>query len=281
MTARDGRATARDDGSPTVSRGGRAPRTVTLARAVVDKQLILLRRYWVNTAMLLVGMYGLFAMFFYGSRAVGGAGIGDTLNGLVVGFFLLTAATAAYFDVAGNVMREAQWGTLEQLFMSPYGIGRVMAVKSAFNVTFSSVIGLVLLGIMLLTTDRALTVDVLTVVPLLVVTILSAVGIGFAFAGLSLLYKRIENVSQLMQFAFIALVAAPARVDGWVLAALPLSHGSGLLTLAMTEGVRLWEFPVADLLLLFGNGLAYLAAGYAVFHLFVRRARRLGVMGHY
>jgi ABC-2 type transport system permease protein len=49
----------------------------------------------------------------------------------------------------------------------------------------------------------------------------------------------------------------------------------------MTEGVRLWEFPVADLLLLLGNGLAYLAAGYAVFHLFVRRARRLGEMGHY
>lgn len=252
-----------------------------LARAVVEKQVILLKRYWINTAMMLVASYIFFAMIFFGGRAVGGAGIGDTLDGLVVGFFLLTAATAAYFDVAGNVMREAQWGTLEQLFMSPFGIGRVMAVKSAFNVAFSTVVGFALLALMLATTDRTLSVDPLTVVPLLVATILSAVGLGFLFAGLSLLYKRIENVSQLMQFSFIALIAAPAAVDSPLLALLPLSLGSGLLSRAMADGVRLWEFSALELAVLVGNGVAYLAAGAVAFSLLVRRARKLGVMGHY
>lgn len=254
-----------------------------LARAVVEKQVILLKRYWFNTAMMLVGFYLFFAIIFFGGRAAAGEGanIDGTLDGLVVGFFLLTAATAAYFDVAGNVMREAQWGTLEQLFMSPFGIGRVMAIKSAFNVAFSTAIGLALLAIMLATTDRSLSVDVFTVVPIVVLTILSAVGLGFVFAGLSLLYKRIENVQQLLQFGFIALIAAPAQSDSAVLLVLPLSHGSGLLNLAMTEGVRLWEIPLANLAALAANGLAYLLAGYLVFHLLVRRARKLGVMGHY
>lgn len=252
-----------------------------LARAVVEKQVILLKRYWINTAMMLVASYLFFAMIFFGGRAVGGGGIGDTLDGLVVGFFLLTAATAAYFDVAGNVMREAQWGTLEQLFMSPFGIGRVMAVKSAFNVAFSAVVGFALLAVMLATTDRTLSIDPLTVVPLLVVTLLSAVGLGFVFAGLSLLYKRIENVSQLMQFSFIALIAAPAAVDSPAIAALPLSLGSGLLSQAMTDGVRLWEFSAVELGLLVTNGVAYLLVGAVTFSLLVRRARKLGVMGHY
>ncbi len=258
-----------------------ATRYGLLARAVVEKQLILLRRYWINTAMMLVASYLFFAMIFFGGRAVGGAGIGDTLDGVVVGFFLLTAATAAYFDVAGNVMREAQWGTLEQLFMSPFGIGRVMAIKSAFNVALSAAVAFALLAVMLVTTDRTLSVDPLTVVPLLVLTILSAVGLGFVFAGLSLLYKRIENVSQLMQFSFIALIAAPAAVDSPAIVALPLSHGSALLSRAMTDGVRLWEFSALELGLLVGNGLAYLLVGAVAFSLLVRRARKLGVMGHY
>lgn len=255
--------------------------TGLLVRAVVEKQVILLRRYWINTAMMLVGFYLFFAMIFFGGQAVGGGSIDDTLDGLVVGFFLLTAASSAYYDVAGNVMSEAQWGTLEQLFTSPFGIGRVMSVKSAFNVAISSVVGFALLGTMLLTTDRTLSVDAFTVLPLLVVTILSAVGLGFVFAGLSLLYKRIENVQQLFQFAFIALIAAPSTVDSPILLVLPLSHGSALLNRAMTDGVRLWEFSPLDLSILVGNGLAYLLVGYAAFHLLVQRARKLGVMGHY
>lgn len=256
--------------------------TLGLAVAVFEKQLILLRRYWINTAMLLVTTYIFFAMIFYGGQSVAGAAIGDgTLDGIVVGFFLFTATVSAYFGIAGNVMREAQWGTLEQLAMSPFGIGRVMAVKSVWNVSISVGIALVLLVVMLVTTDRSLHLDPVTIVVLVVLSILSVVGVGFVFAGLSLLYKRIENVSQLMQFAFIGLIATPAADGRASLAALPLSQGSALLQAAMTENVRLWEFPVADLAVLVGVGVGYLVVGYVVFHVFVRRARRLGVLGHY
>ncbi|MFC4246642.1 ABC transporter permease [Natribaculum luteum] len=252
-----------------------------LVRAVVEKQLILLRRYWINTITLLVTMYVFFAMIFYGGQAVAGPAIEESLDGIVVGFFLFTATTSAYFGVAGNVMREAQWGTLEQLFMSPFGIGRVMAVKSVYNVAFSVIVGLALLGCMLVTTGRTLRLDVLTVVPLSVLAILPVVGIGFVFAGLSLLYKRIENVTQLVQFAFVALIAVSPTDGREYLLALPLSQGSDMLREAMTDGTRLWEFPLADVTILVVVGLAYLSVGYAAFHWLVYRARKLGVLGHY
>ncbi|WP_255169994.1 ABC transporter permease [Natrononativus amylolyticus] len=253
-----------------------------LVAAVFEKQLILLRRYWINTAMMLVSTYVFFAMIFYGGQAVAGPAIGEgTLDGIVVGFFLFTATVSAYFGIAGNVMREAQWGTLEQLAMSPFGIGRVMAVKAVWNVSISVGIGLVLLVVMVATTGRTLHLDPVTVVTLAVLSILSVVGIGFVFAGLSLLYKRIENASQLMQFVFIGLIVAPAADGRPLLAALPLTQGSAMLTEAMAADTRLWEFPAADLAVLAAVGVGYLLAGYVVFHLLVRRARTLGVLGHY
>lgn len=66
-----------------------------------------------------------------------------------------------------------------------------------------------------------------------------------------------------------------------VLLVVPFSLGSGLLSQAMIDGVALWELEPALLAALLGNALTYLLGGYAVFHLLVRRARKLGVMGHY
>ncbi|ELY27754.1 hypothetical protein C500_13936 [Natrialba magadii ATCC 43099] len=252
-----------------------------LVAAVVEKQLVLLKRYWFNTLSMLLGMYAMFALVFFGGQSLGGADVESALDIVVIGFFLFLAASAAYFDVANSVMREAQWGTLEQLYLSPYGIDRVLCVKAVFNVVLSSVLAIAFLGLMLLTTSRTLSVDLLTIVPLLVVTILPAIGIGYVVAGLSLLYKRIENVQQLLQFGFAGLIAAPGAVQGPVLALLPVSPGSDLITIAMTEGTRLWEFPPAEIVVLVVNSVAYLAVGYVVFSRFVDRTRDRGVMGHY
>jgi len=252
-----------------------------LVTAVFEKQLVLLQRYWINTAAMLVTTYFFFAMIFYGGQAVAGPSIEDSLDGIVVGFFLFTATLSAFFGTAQNIQREAQWGTLEQLFMSPHGIGRVMAVKSVWNVALSIAIALILLVVMLVTTGRSLTVDVLTISVVTILAVCSVLGVGFVFAGLSLLYKRIENVQQLMQFGFIGLIAAPAANSHWAIGLLPVSMGSAMLQTSMSDGAVLWTFPLADLGLLVVTAIAYPLVGYLVFRLCVRRARQLGVMGHY
>ncbi|GAB7018050.1 ABC transporter [Halostagnicola bangensis] len=249
--------------------------------AVFEKQFILLKRYWLNTVLMLLGVYIMFAMVFFGGQTVGGDSIDSALDSVVIGFFLFLAASAAYFDVARSIMQEAQWGTLEQLYMSPFGIGRVLGVKTIFNVVVSTGLAIGLLGLMLVTTGRSLAIDVVTIVPLLVVTILPAVGIGYFVAGLSLLYKRIENVQQLLQFGFVGLIAAPGVVQGPILALLPLSYGSDLLTRAMIDGTRLWEFSPVELTALVASSLAYLAVGYVIFGWFVGKTRERGIMGHY
>jgi ABC-2 type transport system permease protein len=259
---------------------------LVLVRAILYKRLLLRLRYPLNTAAQFVTVYMFFAIIFFGGQAAadsvggGASAMGETFDGLIVGWFLWTMSITAYFSLATNVTNESQWGTLEQLYMSPYGFGVVVAGKVIANLLESLAWGAGILALMLATTGRALAVDLLTVGTVSVLALLSVVGIGFVFAGLALLYKRIENVTQLMQFVLIGLIAAPAAGLG-PLRFLPLAQGSAMLQRAMQDGVHLLAFSGAELAILTGTGVGYCLAGYAVFKLCTDRARRKGVMGHY
>lgn len=247
---------------------------------MAKKRAMLLVRYPVNTISSILIVLVFFTMIFFGGRALDQQALSDSLGGIIVGFFLWTLATTAFSSLAWNVTHESQWGTLEQLFMSPYGFGRVMAIHVVVRVLESFMWGAVTLVFMLALTGQFLYVDPLTVLPVVVLTLAQAVGFGFAFAGVALLYKRVENVFNLVQFVFIGLISASATGIDW-LSALPLVHGSGMLTVAMRDGVRLWQFDPAVLAVLVVTGLGYLLAGYAIFHRAQRRAREKGLMGHY
>lgn len=75
------------------------------------------------------------------------------------------------------------------------------------------------------------------------------------------LYERISNVSNLLNFAFVGLVPAPI-FDVWWTAVLPLVAGSALLQLAVTEDVRLWALNPALLAILVGTAVGYPVIGY-------------------
>ncbi|QKY21095.1 ABC transporter permease [Halolamina sp. CBA1230] len=244
------------------------------------KKLLLLVRYPVNTLSQFGTVLLVFGVIFYGGRAVAPAAIGDSIEGIIVGYLLWSMSITAYSGLSWGVAREAQWGTLEQLFMSPFGFGPVMATKTVVNVLESFLWGAATLFVMMAVTDRWLAVDPLTVIPIGALAIAPAVGIGFVFGGLAIRFKRIENAFQLVQFLLIGLIAAPVEQYP-LLRWLPLAQGSRMLRTAMQEGVPIWAFPTGDLAVLVVTAVGYLGVGYAAFHYCQRWARREGVMGHY
>jgi ABC-2 type transport system permease protein len=249
-------------------------------RQSARKRFVLLLRYPVNTLSQLGTVFIVFLVLFYGGQALAPTAMNDTIGGLIVGYLLWSVSITAYSGLSWNVTREAQWGTLEQLFMSPLGFGRVMAVKTVVNLAESFCWGAVTLAFMLAVTGESLALDPLTVVPLGALAIAPAVGIGFAFGGLAIRFKRIENAFQLAQFVFIGLISAPVG-DYPLLGWLPLAQGSYLLRRAMEDGIPLWELPAGELGVLVATAVGYLAVGYAAFTYSQRWARREGVMGHY
>ncbi|MFC4449740.1 ABC transporter permease [Halorussus aquaticus] len=250
------------------------------SRASLRKSLTLMRRYLVNTVSRIVSMYLLFAVMFFGGQQIAGAAITRSIEGIIVGYFLWMLILSAYSSIANNITNEAQWGTLEQLYMSPLGFDRIVGVKTVVNVSVSLFIAAMLLALMLLTTGVTLSFDLLTITPIIILTLAPAVGLGYVFGGLALLYKRIESTFQLMQFAFIALIAAPVEQFA-ALKFAPFALGSYLLRQAMSEQKSLLEIPTADLGLLVAVGLAYLGLGYGIFRVIQTKARERGVLGEY
>ena len=164
--------------------------------------------------------------------------------------------------------------------MTPFGFAPVALLKGAAKVVRTFLLSSVILAVMLLVTGTSLRLHALTIVVVATLSILSVLGLGFAAGGITVLYKRVGNWLNLLQFGFVVLISAPALEMPW-LKVLPLAHGSALLQRAMVDGVRLWEFPPADIALLVAVAVGYLGFGYAVFQASTRRARRLGVLGDY
>ncbi|MFN3346305.1 MAG: ABC transporter permease [Candidatus Bipolaricaulaceae bacterium] len=250
--------------------------------AILIRFLLELKRYPLNTLSSLFTLYLVFLLLFAGARYAQGFGIspfGEGLEALVVGYLMWIFALIAYSDLAWGIMREAQQGTLEQLYMCPFGFRfvSISAVLASFLVSF--IFSGALLLLMMATTGKFLRLPLGTLVPLLFLTLAPIYGIGFLTAGLALVFKRVQAFFQILQFAFVPLLFLPGET--WWSKALPLSLGSRLVREAMVEGKGLFALAALDLLILLAQAAFYLGLGLAVFSLCERIAKDRGLLAHY
>ncbi len=258
------------------------PKKLTLFRAFFRRQLAYFRRYFANSLGGMLTLYVVFLLILGGYRGLSGpSGLqGDTTEALVVGYGLWFYMLMTYQDVSYTIRTEALTGTLEQLYMSIHSFGWVMgaSVSAAFMANF--VMWAVLLGVAMFTTGTALNIDLLSVLPVLIGTLLGPLGIGFIIGGLTLVFKRIESYTQMVQFVLIGLVAVPAERVVWM-RLLPGSFGAGLVRDIMVRGASLAEIGAGNLALLFAIGVGHLLLGYAVYKQCERAAMSRGLLGHY
>jgi len=251
-----------------------------LAKQVLYREYLIFVRYPANAVGGIVISLFFFGVLFYGGEMVAGQALTDSLEGIVVGYFLWTLSVGAYSSISNDIGSEVQWGTLERHVMTPFGFAPVALLKGVAKLVRTFLTSALVLAVMLAITDTGLQVPAFTVVVVAGLSIVSVLGLGFAAGGITVLYKQIGNWLNLLQFGFIVLISAPAFDLGWV-RFLPLAQGSALLQRAMIDGTRLWEFAPLDLAVLVGVAAVYLAGGYVVFEVATRRARKLGVLGDY
>jgi ABC-2 type transport system permease protein len=279
----DRHTNGRIDEAPGASTAPETPRQATyyhLVRAVLYREFLIFVRYPANAVGGVVVSVFFFALLFYGGRLLAGEALADSIEGIVVGYFLWTLSVGAYSSVSNDIASEVQWGTLERHVTTPFGFAPVALLKGVAKVVRTFLLSAVILAVMLLLTGTALSLNPITILVVAGLSITSVLGLGFAAGGVTVLYKRIGNWLNLLQFGFVVLVSAPVFDAPWT-RVLPLAHGSALLQRAMVDGVRLWEFDPLELGLLVAVSVGYLGGGYLVFQYATRRARRLGVLGDY
>lgn len=225
--------------------------------------------------------YGL----FLSARYIAGPSLqfGDRLDAIIVGYVLWTLVLFVITDIAGTLQYEAQTGTLEQLFLSPFGAPRVFLVRALASLTLQLTLNLSILLVIVTITRSQLTFPPSLLLPLVTV-LLGAYGLAFTMGSLALLLKRVQQLLGIFQFALLFMLSVPTET--WTTAGpfqlvrllLPMMAGAGILRDLMARGQLI--DPV-QLTLALCNGLAYFALGLFLFRWAERESKRRGRLGGY
>lgn len=249
-----------------------------------------LKRSWIEfTRYPVDAVAGIFitTSIFYGlflsARYIAGPSLqfGDRLDAIVVGYVLWTLVIFVVTSIVSILQIEAQTGTLEQVMLTPFGVSRVFLARAIASLTINLVIITGILLLILLLTGRRLYFPPTLILPLLTV-LLGAYGVAFTMASLALLFKRIQQLLGLTQFALLFLLTVPSET--WsgamriVRSLLPMTMGAGILRDLMARNLSL---NVVEISLAFVNGLGYLIIGLILFRRAEVEAKRRGILGGY
>ena len=240
------------------------------------RNLLGLRRYPMELVGGVVTLSLIFYLLFLGARFLAGPGaeFGGRLEAVLVGYLLWTFTLFAYNSLSFGLMEESQTGTLEQVFLTPYGPIPLFLVRNLAGLFTQGILVFLIALVLMALTGARLSFAPLVVLPFLAV-LLGGYGLGFAMGALALLYKRIGQLLGLSQFLLLFLLQAPG---GFPFLLLPLAPGAALAREMLAGGAPL---EATALLLAFLNGFLYLGLGLFLFKLAVHRAKKLGLLHGY
>ncbi|SHG14276.1 ABC transporter permease [Ornithinibacillus halophilus] len=252
-----------------------------LLKANLRKDYIGMKRYLPNTIAMLITFYLIFLGMFAGIQIVGDPSTQDAnIQFVIVNYIFWYLSLIVVQDIGFQVGSEAVQGTLEQLSMSPMGISKILLSRLVASVIVNSIIVVSLLYLSMLTTGQWLNVDVITLLPILFLTIISMVGFGFIIAGLTIVLKQVNAFLQILQFILAGLVFIPLSVAPF-LAFFPMVKGVDLVRGVMIDGLSLGAIHLADYIILIGNAGFYFVIGLLFFRYSEQIAMKKGLIGHY
>ena len=251
----------------------------------VRKGLIVTWGYRANSAIELLTL--VFVFIFISFFAGGGEIDSETLPGSLLGFLVWYYAAFAISSMSGGLMDEASIGTLEQLYMSPVPtwlvfLGQVIATF-ARGTALVAIVGVILLMILPVTLPLEF-----AALPPFALTMIGLFGFGYAIGGLTLVYKQISSIGGLLTNVLLFLNGALLPVHhfpAWletIAVFLPTTQGIIVLRKVVIDGASLtavWED--GSMVFLAVQSVLYLAAGWALFNVGERVAKRRGTLGQY
>ncbi|MGQ0800406.1 MAG: ABC transporter permease [Pseudomarimonas sp.] len=240
------------------------------------RALYLSRRYWLETLLglgLVTSLFGglLFAVLQTSDSSLAAGGV----DGLIVGFAIWLFASAAAQGPSSEVIQETEQRSLEQLSLAPIRLDALLAFRLLLDLLGGLTLLMLTLGVAHLLTAGRVTPSP-AMLGLAILGVPALVGVGYALAGLMLLVKRGEVLVMIGFPVLIGLIALPAYPIN-ALAWLPYA-----LCAAAARAAAVGEHIPAEVCGWIAlNGVLYLVAGRYLFVRLLRRARELGVLGHF
>ena len=257
-------------------------------RAEYLRELRTALRYPMEIGSGLIVMFLFFMAIFYGAKQFAGGQIsGQSIEEMVIGYCMWFFAIIALNAMSIDVENEARQGTLEQVFICAPAFLPVLWIRALVKLSYGLITVLALsLGLQLVT-GQWLNLQAADIGPVLLTVLLSIIGIsglGLLLGGLSLVLKRVGQLSTIIQFSLFfpafsdfSDLSAGARS---ILLHLPFSRGILLLReLTAFDSLPSGFWSQTGLLAM--DTLAFAIVGSAVFLIMERLAKQDGSLAHY
>lgn len=201
----------------------------------------------------------------------------EKLDVLIIGYIMWMLGLIGFQATSYNAYDEMQRGTFEQMYLTSFGIEAVFIIRTILDAVFGLVFSTAILILTMITTGRYFTFRVGEILLTLLLSIPSMWGLGFIFAGLALIYKKISSFLNLMQFAIIGFVAVKAYPINFF-SFLPFSAGATTVQGLINYNA---DFPVLWYLFLLFISIIYMAIGIFCFRILLKKARKQNLLGQY
>ena len=169
--------------------------------------------------------------FFMGNGRLQTGNLQSPLLGYLVWFFGLKAVEHMAFMLS----EEARAGTLEQMYMTPAPMGLVMLGRSLGTMAVAAVQAAIIAGGIVLLLRLPVVLDppvVLAGAPIFALTMVGLFGFGFVVAGLTIVFKQIGTLVNMIQNLLLFLSGALLPIDR-----LPPAVATFARTLPTTQGI--------------------------------------------
>jgi ABC-2 type transport system permease protein len=251
--------------------------------AELSRAWILFRRYPIPNFAYAIITFVVFYGLFLGTRYLAGpvAMVGARLDALVVGYIVWTLSLSALADISLNLQEDMQGGTLEHVYLSPFGPTRIYLMRGLAKLIINLAVTLVVALVIMFAVDHWLQWR-WELLPAAALTLISAYGFSMCFGAMTLVYKRLGGLFGLIQFLLLYLVLAPVEELPLTLrplsALLPIAPTVSLLRQVLSESEPAGSYEIA---LSVGNALLYMGVGLFLFQRADRAMRARGTVSQF
>ncbi|TMO67015.1 ABC transporter permease [Pseudoalteromonas aurantia] len=240
-------------------------------------------RYPVDAiALIFVMLFMFFGLFLGAEYLAGGAEkFGDRLQSIVILYVTWTLVVSVFAGVSGELQKEADTGTLEQLLIARVNLPTLIFVRAIASLGVSIVLTVVTLGIVILGTGVELLFPAVVLIPI-IACVLGGIGLGMLVGSITLLAKRAMGLIGILQLVLLFLITLPweswtglSKVAGYFL---PLTSGASQIKQMMSGQLIALGSEHA---FAFASGVSYFLVGYLMFSLATSRAQKLGLLSQH
>lgn len=248
---------------------------IMLTKAAFVKNILYLKRYWLNTLFGIVIMALFFMGLTFGVSELSSSFIKEEPTALISGYVCWMFMSASFSTMVTNITNEATLGTLEQLYINSKSFILTLLTQALSNAILIWIQFFILISIVVMFgfSPAKVIVGYLLFAPQMFLGVLSLWGAGFIVASLALEHKNISSIyTALSTILFGAISYFSQNNDSWQFSFVPFASTCRYFNLYLQGDIRFDGVTLCEIML---NSTACLLIGVKIFTRSIARSKKI------